>query len=700
MNVIYSIKLNVSEKNVLKPLILKQKDSNSRFIDCAFMHGRFMLLIRTGMVVLNVTRADGQHKSFAGTINDNGTVRIPVTNWMVENAGMIECDVSVFDDDEKLTSALFSAEVQASANPDGSVSPDDPNVDIALQIVSAAQEAAKSAASSAREAAASAELATITNENVLGSEVYQIDRQGHIVLKSAGNTQGTTPTVSETYSNIVLPVKKGDSVTLYLVPDTSAQSYKGYVFTDSNYVSVERIAVGDALSGTELIAPENGYFIANATSESKSFVIKNGVSAMQTIGALSASIEDIYSKYGTGETLTATTESDKVYRADYPEGQTTNNYVARSYSVTGGNVLSISVAPLPSSVAYKLAMWYDARGNYIGCADRVGSSQYQYNVPVIVPSRATTLRISTGTAAEVTVKKMVIPEQSAQAQKSVSMFGNVITIVNDKYAYVMSKHGNNNLIDLYQVIAKDGTVLQTFGTDCQGPYQVAAINNADGDAIAQGTTYTGGNHAYAFDGTSGTPTARTSSFKVYADGVELADGQTLSWNDCVSVEWTNYVQGWNTKKADGTGREILMESPTWRFLPSDRIETENRIEALEDIRISLYYGLQMAAAWLGGVLLPSARRSVIAMSEFKSEAQGGIGTRFAGYNVTALGNGISIKMGYDPFTDLGDGNAITSDEIKLTRIHTSTSKLYVYMVYNYNFDEDEIMRYAGYYQFQ
>lgn len=147
MNVIYSVKLNVSEKNVLKSLILKQNDSNSRFIDCAFMHGRFMLLVRTGTVVLNVTRADGQHKSFAGTINDNGTVRIPVANWMVENAGMLDCDVSVYDGDEKLTSALFSAEVQASANPNGSVSPDDPAVDMAIVLIDRAEAAAAEAKS-------------------------------------------------------------------------------------------------------------------------------------------------------------------------------------------------------------------------------------------------------------------------------------------------------------------------------------------------------------------------------------------------------------------------------------------------------------------------------------------------------------------------------------------------------------------------
>ncbi len=154
MNVIYSVKLNVSEKNVLKPLIVKQKDSNSRYIDCAFFHGRFMLLVRSGSVAVNVTRADGQIKSFAGTINENGTVRIPVANWMTENAGLINCDVSVYDGDEKLTSATFEIEVDPSQNPSGTVSPDDPNVDLAEQMVLDAQAAADRAEAAAATAAA------------------------------------------------------------------------------------------------------------------------------------------------------------------------------------------------------------------------------------------------------------------------------------------------------------------------------------------------------------------------------------------------------------------------------------------------------------------------------------------------------------------------------------------------------------------
>lgn len=530
---------------------------------------------------------------------------------------------------------------------------------------------------------------------VIGTEICPFSTSGHIQLRGAGNTQGTTPATSANYTCIVLPVKKGESITVWMTPDKTAASYKGYVFTDNAYTVVERISVGVDLFGVEFIAPSDGYFIANAEAARKPFLVRNGLSAMKAINALSTSVADVYNINGAKETLSATIESGKAYRASDPYGVNLSGFTTYNYKVDGLDTLLISINQIPTADSYKLAMWYDESGNYIGYTSRVGSSLNQSNVPVSVPIRAATLRISAGSAQSVSVLKLVMPSRS---KKYVSLSGDVITIANDKYTYVMSKHGNNNLMDLYRVLAKDGTVLQTFSTDWQGPYQVAAVNNADGDAIAQGQTYTGGNHAYAFDGSSGSATARTSAIKVYADGVELTDGQTLPWADCVSVEWTNFVQGWNTKKSDGTGREILTESPAWRFLPNDRIETENRIEALEDITIGLYYGLQMAAAWLGGgVLLPSAKRSIIQMSEFTSQ---GIGTRFAGYNVTALGNDISITMGYDPFVDLGEGTGISNSEIKQTRIHTSTGKCYIYMAYGFTLDDDEIMSYAGYYQFR
>lgn len=144
MKIYTPIKLNVSKLNVLENVFAKQRDSNSRYLDCAFFDGNNKFLkVTGGDIAVNAMRADGTYRSFAGSINENGTVRVPLTNWMLDVAGTLSCSVTVYEGDEKLTTATFALMVQASDNPTGTVSPDDPNVDLAEQLVKRCERAAE-----------------------------------------------------------------------------------------------------------------------------------------------------------------------------------------------------------------------------------------------------------------------------------------------------------------------------------------------------------------------------------------------------------------------------------------------------------------------------------------------------------------------------------------------------------------------------
>lgn len=143
MKIYTPIKLNVSKLNVLENVFAKQRDSNSRYLDCAFFDGNNKFLkVTGGDIAVNAMRADGTYRSFAGSINENGTVQVPLTNWMLDVAGTLSCSVTVYEGDEKLTTAAFALMVQASDNPTGTVSPDDPNVDLAEQLVERCEAAA------------------------------------------------------------------------------------------------------------------------------------------------------------------------------------------------------------------------------------------------------------------------------------------------------------------------------------------------------------------------------------------------------------------------------------------------------------------------------------------------------------------------------------------------------------------------------
>lgn len=128
-------------------------------------------------------------------------------------------------------------------------------------------------------------------------------------------------------------------------------------------------------------------------------------------------------------------------------------------------------------------------------------------------------------------------------------------------------------------------------TDWHSPFQVRAVDNADGD---KGTNYnfTGGNHNYN-NGSAigdGLATARCGNMTVIIDGCETVKGS--GYSDNIKVVWENYVQGNNTIKADGTGREILKEVHEL-IINNGIFDSSGYIEALENIHIDSYYGYQI-----------------------------------------------------------------------------------------------------------
>ena len=126
------------------------------------------------------------------------------------------------------------------------------------------------------------------------------------------------------------------------------------------------------------------------------------------------------------------------------------------------------------------------------------------------------------------------------------------------------------------------------GTDFLGPFRIRALTNIDGDT-PNSNDWTGGNHQYNNQGSGSTATARTANIKFKVDGrfVSSFNGYARE----IVLSWDNYIQANNTKKSDGTGREVLKEHYEVRF-DGDKFYVRNVIEALEDICIYTYYGMQ------------------------------------------------------------------------------------------------------------
>jgi hypothetical protein len=94
---------------------------------------------------------------------------------------------------------------------------------------------------------------------------------------------------------------------------------------------------------------------------------------------------------------------------------------------------------------------------------------------------------------------------------------------------------------------------------------------------------------YNNTGNNTTPTARTVSLKFFINDKEETEG--YGYANKITIEWVNYVQGFNTTKSDGSGREILSEKHTLKF-DGDVWNEFIDLVPLEDLDLITYYSFQ------------------------------------------------------------------------------------------------------------
>ena len=137
---------------------------------------------------------------------------------------------------------------------------------------------------------------------------------------------------------------------------------------------------------------------------------------------------------------------------------------------------------------------------------------------------------------------------------------------------------------------------KTSCTDYFSPYVVRATENIDGD-LPESYDFTGGYHSYTNAQGHRVSTARNAELTVKVNGVEV-DGEFHGKATYIDIIAVNYIQASNTRKADGTGREVLKETRELHF-DGDRWNFTVETEALENVNIHEYYGAQFDLAGVG-----------------------------------------------------------------------------------------------------
>ena len=151
--IIKSIEVDVAKKNTFMAIVAKQGDKITRFLKVQLLNeGEKLTVSPEAVVAINALRSDKLSKAFAGEVNEDGTVTVPLTYWMLELDGSTSCSISIFEDDGKLTSTSFSVLVEHAEMLGDSIA-DDENYDLLISLINTVQngEAERAIAENQRE---------------------------------------------------------------------------------------------------------------------------------------------------------------------------------------------------------------------------------------------------------------------------------------------------------------------------------------------------------------------------------------------------------------------------------------------------------------------------------------------------------------------------------------------------------------------
>lgn len=251
------------------------------------------------------------------------------------------------------------------------------------------------------------------------------------------------------------------------------------------------------------------------------------------------------------------------------------------------------------------------------------------------------------------------------------------------------KRGPNNLPD-FKTITAEGRNKFNNQTDWFGPFLMSAVNNADGDDIT-GRTYTGGNHNYMNTGSmDSTATGRNISLHYYVNGKEIV-GDVEGDTNRIEIAWVNRIQAYNTKKADGTGREVLEERHKMIY-DGRQWEVFTEVEALEAIFCDSYYGMQCYVKNYGTIQMIGANYRL----PFPYTTPHDSGNN-APNTYIAFDTNDRLEMEVDRSYDMGKGTMYGASGTQGFR--TASTKGYTYFISQKNMEANATYGAHGWYRF-
>lgn len=136
MKITQELTLDIARDNSYKIVRAKQYDEDSRFLKITITNRGEIIKIPSGAtVILGVKRADAECGDFAGTVNaKDGTVTVPIPNWVLQVAGNNICDVSIIKDGERFSTSNFNVLVENAPTNEPDITEDE-NYDVLISLI-------------------------------------------------------------------------------------------------------------------------------------------------------------------------------------------------------------------------------------------------------------------------------------------------------------------------------------------------------------------------------------------------------------------------------------------------------------------------------------------------------------------------------------------------------------------------------------
>lgn len=216
--IIKEIEVDVSQLNRFAAIVAKQYDKQSRFLKVTLLNsGERIKVDKASTAVINARREDEVAKTFEGTVNMDGTVTVPLTQWMLQLDGTVKCDISIITANTTvLSTTLFELEVQEAAAPDDSDIAEDDNCGVLIQLIADVQ-----AIKDIEAKRVDAESARVTAES------KRVSAENARVQAESKRETDTAKAISD--CNIAKDSALKAAVTMMIVNDDTGKTYQGSI---------------------------------------------------------------------------------------------------------------------------------------------------------------------------------------------------------------------------------------------------------------------------------------------------------------------------------------------------------------------------------------------------------------------------------------------------------------------------------------